>query len=272
MNKVFGYLELNGNIFKITSIDELKEFVVRVGSEFKELNGSDFAKLCQEEKDTNYITDDCGVKYSLDKRKLLSGKREYREFVGNVTGEYKVKDGTIAIGVDAFTSDAQVYYDKDNIPHNRYYRCYLKRIYLPNSIIAIGSVSFYENKYIEELFISPSLQYIGLSAFKGCCNLNEFEMPKTLKYLGANAFEGCNQFKKVYFGDAIKKIGSHAFKDCKNLEVVSIPGSVEIIGSGVFEGCDKLKEIRIPKGTTERFSKEFPFCKDKLIECDEETN
>jgi hypothetical protein len=252
MNKVYGYLELNGNIFKITSIDELKEFVVRVGSEFKELNENQLKELCSKQEGS-FFEDDCGAYYCNNGKSLTRISGEYYE--------YRVKEGTIAI-----CSQAGKWYSSSSNPNN----VQIKKIQMPNSVIAVGAFAFSGNMAIVDLLISSCLQYIGEKAFKGCCNLNEFEIPKTLKYIGANAFEGCDRFIKVIFGNAIKKIGSHAFKDCKNLEVVSIPSSLEIIGSGIFEGCDKLREIRIPKGTKERFSKEFPFCKDKLIECDNE--
>lgn len=258
MNKVYGYLELNGNIFKITSIDELKEFVVRVGSEFKELSENEFKQLCKNEgsmKDDVY--DDCGVSYSADGKKLkLASKNSLC---------YKVKDNTVIIGEKALKWFEQRDYNyKLTMTHHPEFA----KFCMSDSVIGIGSEAFAYNLSLQNFIVSSCLQFIGEGAFCKCHNLNEFEIPKTLKYIGANAFEGCGRFIKVIFGNAIKKIGSHAFKDCKNLEVVSIPSSLEIIGSGIFEGCDKLREIRIPKGTKERFSKEFPFCKDKLIECD----
>lgn len=257
MNKVSGYLELDGNIFKITSVDELKDFVTRLGNEFKELNESEFAELCTfKEAGTKTQCDDCGVIYSQDGRKLL--------FMSMNSEEYKIKDGTLIIGNDAFRWN--IYFNGYQYVWNSQREIHVKNISMPDSVIAIGNDSFANNTCLTMVNTSTNLQYIGDRAFSGCTNLKKFDLPSTLKYIGANTFERCTGLTEISLAGRIKKIGSHTFKNCGYLEVVSLPSTVETLGSGVFEGCNKLREIRITKGSTEKFSQLLPFSTDKFVE------
>ena len=60
-SKINGYLELNGSIFKISSIDDLKKFESRVGKEMKEMTQTDFQTMCAILKNGNNVYDDCFV-------------------------------------------------------------------------------------------------------------------------------------------------------------------------------------------------------------------
>ena len=257
MNKVFGYLELDGNVYKITSIDELNDFVYRLGSEFKELNDCEFAELCSfKESDGETYCDDCGVIYSKDGKKLL--------FMSMDSEEYKIKEGTAIIGNEAFRWN--IYFNGYNYVYNAKREIHVKKISMPDSIIAIGNDSFSNNTWLMTLKSSSNLKYIGERAFLGCTNLLKFDWPSALRYIGANAFEHCAGFTEVLLNDGVKNIGSHAFKNCVNLVVVSLPSTIEAFGSGVFDGCSKLTEIRIPKGCSDKFSRLLPFSKDMFVE------
>ena len=261
MNRVTGYLELDGNVFKITSIDDLKDFVNRFGSEFKELNDCDFAEQCSfREQGGETYSDDCGVIYSKDGKKLL--------FMSLDSEEYKIKEGTAIIGNEAIRWN--IYFDGYKYVWNTKREIHVKLISMPDSIIAIGSNSFLNNKWLTTVNTSQNIKYIGKRAFSGCASLSKFDWPSALRYIGANAFEGCEGFTEVLLNDGIKKIGSHAFKNCVNLGVISLPSTIEAFGSGVFEGCNKLKEIRIPKGSTEKFSQFLPFSTEKFVEMEKE--
>lgn len=258
MNKITGYLEIDGNIFKITSVDELKEFVVKIGCTTYELSEKEFIKLCMPDPNLiNYIKDDCGGVYSSDGGKLL--------LAPICSEEYKVRDGTTIITDDAFRwyKDWNGYKYGQEIGRETHR---ISRIYLPDTVIAIGNNSFMDNQSLTNIEMSSELICIGENAFSGCINLSNFVLPQTLKYIGANAFEEIPFLSEVIIGNNVLKIGSHAFKNCVNLEVVSLPFTIEALGSGVFEGCNKLREIRIPKGSTEKYSRLLPFSTDKFVE------
>ena len=45
-NVIYGFIELNGELVKISSVEDLKDFAARLGSTFTELSINDFEKLC----------------------------------------------------------------------------------------------------------------------------------------------------------------------------------------------------------------------------------
>ncbi len=245
--KLTGYLELDGSITKISSVDELKNFVERLGKEFKELSASEYVELCKDVTGESPFWDDCNILYSNDGRRLVNASC--------ISGDYKIKEGTIAICNSAFKPSQS-------------WMCGVYRVSIPDSVLAIGNNAFADCTNLTVLKQSANLHYIGANAFCNCRNLKTFDIPQTLKFIGANAFKSCRGLTSIDLNDGIRVIGSHAFYDCIYLEVVSMPSSVEAIGSGVFDGCPELREIRIPRGTFEKFSALLPFITDKFVEVD----
>lgn len=107
MNDLNGYLEYNGLIYKIQSIEQLRDFMNGLGEKSKEMTEQELAVLCQVAfRDFNKeITNDDDIVYSLDNR-LISGVSDVVcNLQAAVTGsvvEYKIKDGTVAICDNAF--------------------------------------------------------------------------------------------------------------------------------------------------------------------------
>lgn len=247
MNTINGYIEINGVINKVTSIDDLHHIVESLGKEFTEMTKEDYEKLTSKPDNSSTLeTDDCQVVYS-------------NNCLVNATigmEQYKVKEGTKAICSNA------LYYNN---------ACrFLKKVTFPITLIAIGEEAFYLNK-IETIIFNNNIQYIGKKAFLNCWYLifPKLRLPKCLRYLEAEAFERCEKIQSVIFGNEIKEIGSHAFRACTSLETVYIPNTVERIGSGVFDDCFKLKSIFIPIGTKSKFADFFPFDTEKLVEIED---
>lgn len=247
MNTINGYIEINGVINKVTSIDDLHHVVESLGKEFTEMTKEDYEKLTSKQDDSSTLeTDDCKVVYSNNCLVKATIGME----------QYKVKEGTKAI-----CSNALCY---------NYTYGFLKKVIFPITLIAIGKESFLGNN-IETIMFNDNIQYIGEKAFY-CCRYIDIpclRLPKNLRYLEANAFEGCIKILSVTFSNKIKEIGSHAFKSCTSLETVYIPNTVERIGSGVFDDCFKLKSIFIPIGTKRKFADLFPFDTEKLVEIED---
>lgn len=258
MKELNGYLEHNGLIYKIQSIEQLRDFMNGLGEKSKEMTEQELAVLCQVSfRDFNKeITNDDDIVYSLDNR-LISGVSDVvcnlqTAVTGSVV-EYKIKEGTVAICDNAF--------NKKGVQRRR-------NIYMPNSIVTIGKSAFSQAN-IQDVVWSQKLKFIGASAFYGCKLLKTkqgLDLPKSLAYIEAEAFENCRNVLNVVFPDSIKKIGSYAFKSCDSLEWVYVPDTVMEMGSGVFDECENLKEIRIPKGSRTKFEKLLPFSVDKFVE------
>lgn len=261
MKTISGYIEIDGVISKITSVEDLHHVVESLGKDFTDMTKEQLCSYLNKKKENegSIRIDDCGVKYCND---ILKGGTKR-------LNQYKVADGVVAVDSNAFC-----YKDRPNhvAGECRYiYSVYIldvARVIFPSSLIAIGQKAFSYNN-IEECVFSDSIQYIGSKAFSGCSNLCDgpLGLPKELRYLEAEAFAGCGKITSVVFHDKIKEIGSHAFRGCSALKTAYIPDSVERIGSGVFEDCQNLERICIPNGTKEKFEKLLPFDKDKLMEC-----
>ena len=247
MNTINGYIEINGVIYKVTSIDDLHHVVESLGKEFTEMTKEDYERLTlKPDNPSAGKIDDCKVVYSNNCLVKATIGME----------QYKVKEGTKAICSNA------LYYNN---------ACrFLKKVTFPIPLLAIGEESFFYNN-INTILFDDNIQYIGEKAFSGCKYLDIpcLRLPKSLRYLEADAFESCEKIQSVIFGNEIKEIGSHAFKSCTSLETVYIPNTVECIGSGVFDNCLKLKSIFIPIGTKNKFADFFPFDTEKLVEIEE---
>ena len=261
MKELNGYLEHNGLIYKIQSIEQLRDFMNSLGEKAKEMTEQELAALCVKPDlallPQNSRQSDDDLYYSLDGTRLFRGK-SYRIYnvnaaVGGVKKEVKIKEGTISVCNRAFNfSELQG----------------RRAIWLPDSIVAIGSFAFCDAN-VEDIVWSQNLKFIGKSAFSGCNLLatqKGLDLPQSVVFIEAEAFKGCGNMKNIAFPNTIKRIGSHAFENCSSIEWVSLSNSIMEMGSGVFEKCDELQEIRIPKGSRAKFEKLLPFSLDKFVE------
>ena len=262
-NVICGFIELNGELVKISSVDDLKALAARLGSAFTELTPQDYEALC-DKMQGEYVADDCGVLYSKDGRKV---------FLAPITSnEYMIKSGAIAIASYAFNWH---YYLYNGVLHTNNYihEKKITKLLIPDSVIAIGSEAFHDNTAINEIIVSQKLEYIGPRAFSGCRNMKGFFLPPTIKYIEAEAFDGCcNGFRELTIPTSVKHIGSHAFRYCLSLEKVVFSGPIDKIGSGIFESCDKLSAIVVPKECVEQFREQLPFCSEIITEVPKERN
>ena len=180
-NVICGFIELNGELVKISSVEDLKAFAARLGSAFTELTIRDFEALCDKIQG-EFETDDCGVLYSKDGRKV---------FLAPITSnEYIIKSGAIAIASYAFNWH---YYLYNGVLYTNNFAQEKKitKLLIPDSVIAIGSEAFSDNRAISDIVVSHKLEYIGQRAFSGCWNIIGFSLPSTVKYIETEAFDGC---------------------------------------------------------------------------------
>ena len=260
-NVICGFIELNGELVKISSVEDLKAFATRLGSAFTELTTQDYEKLCAKMQG-EFETDDCGVLYSKDGRKV---------FVAPISSnEYIIKSGAIAIASYAFNWHYYVY--NGVLCTNKYtHEKNITKLLIPNSVIAIGSEAFSGNTAINDIIVSQTLEYIGQRAFSSCWKMKGFNLPSTVRYIETEAFDGCsNAFKELTIPASVRHIGSHAFRGCLTLEKVIFSGPVDKIGSGIFESCDKLSAIVVPKECVEQFREQLPFYSEIITEASEE--
>ena len=260
-NVICGFIELNGELVKISSVEDLKALAARLGSAFTELTTQDYENLCKKLKG-DFGADDCGVFYSKDGKKVL--------LAPITSNEYIIKSGTIAIASYAFNWHYYLY--NGVLYTNKYsHEKNIAKLLIPDSVIAIGSEAFSDNIAIENIIVSHKLEYIGQKAFRKKKKMVDFNLPSTVKYIETEAFDGCwNAFKELTIPASVRHIGSHAFRNCLTLEKVLFLEPIEKIGSGIFESCERLSSIVVPKGCLEQFREQLPFYSRIITETAEE--
>ena len=203
------------------------------------------------------ITDEFGVKYSKDGRKILEAPKE-------LDGTYSIRKETKIICDCAFGG------------------CYsLRSLVLPDGVTRIGDSAFDDCSSLNSLVIPDSVTSIGDGVFSGCCSLESLVIPSSVVNLKGNPFckwDGELKSLSPYFiydnkilfdkdkstiisfrdkdttsyviPDGVTSIGDGAFCDCYSLSSLVIPDSVTRIGDSAFDGCTSLRSLVIPNGVT----------------------
>ena len=215
-----------------------------------------------EEDKMNAWTDEYGVKYSKDGKKLL-------ESTNSDLTNYTIRQGTRCICDGAFAGD---FFD-DSSPS-------LQSVTIPDSVTSIGDDAFRGCKSLQSVTIPESVINIKGNPFPDCPakvinhsnhftifegNLYTSEGRKLISYLskGVNfiipdsvtsigdcAFYGCESLQYITIPDSVTSIGNWAFKECLSLQSVTIPNSVTSIGDYAFDDCSSLQSVTIPDSVT----------------------
>ena len=203
--------------------------------------------------------------------------------------EYEVKEGTIAIAINAFLNNAKN----------------LTKITLPEGLKLIGDKAFSSLYKLESVNIPSSVDTIGYNAFAstGIYNnstnwsdnglyidgwlvnvqntkISEFEvkegtigvsngsdvsfipsrarkitkltLPASLRYIGKNSFKQLTSIKEISLGGSLEFIKEGAFAVCSSLEKVNLDEctNLALIGDQAFSQA-KISEITIPESVLE---------------------
>lgn len=128
----------------------------------------------------------------------------------------------------------------------------LKKINLPEGIVAIEKQAFQFCPELEEINLPSTLEYIGPDAFAGT-KIKEITIPAGLT--NVDGFANCANLKKVTFlGEEHTLIGNGSygtFSGCTALEEIDFSCITEI-GGGAFSGCTSLKKVTINGDATIR--------------------
>ena len=114
------------------------------------------------------ITDEFGVKYSKDGRKLLKAPKELKD-------TYSVKKGTEIICAGSF-----IYCES------------LRSLVLPAGVTTICNSAFWCCSSLSSLVIPDSVTCIGESAFMSCTSLFSLVIPDSITNIGDSVFWGSN--------------------------------------------------------------------------------
>ena len=158
----------------------------------------------------NAITDEYGVKYSKDGKRLLNAQKV-------LWGTYKIKSNTRVICDSAFR-----------------YSKFLLGIVIPDSVTSIGASTFSSCKSLSSIVIPDSVTSIGASTFSWCTSLSSIVIPNSVKSIGKEAFRGCESLSSIVIPDSVASIGDGAFSLCESLSSIVIPNSVTQMDGNPF--------------------------------------
>ena len=232
----------------------------------------DLSTKATEEELKEAFTDEFGVKYSKDERKILQAPQ-------GLNGTYSIRkgtkiicdrafvdckslrsivipDGITSIGYGAFSgckslADIVIPDSVSSIGDCAFEGCKsLCSLVIPDSVTSIGEGAFYDCKSLISIVIPDSVTSIGRGAFSGCTSLTNIAIPDGVTSIGDCAFCGCESLSNIVIPDSVTSIEDSAFNGCESLNSVVIPDGVTSIGESAFLGCGSLTNIAIPDGVT----------------------
>jgi hypothetical protein len=156
----------------------------------------------------------------------------------------------------------------------------LTSIKIPNTVISIGSSSFFNCSKLESITLPDSVRSIGRFAFSSCSSLKKVNIGDGVLCIFPSAFQDCNNLtqlttksKKIDIPDGfvidndnnvtfiyvkqdilevtgnieipegVTEISYNAFEECSSLKNITIPDSLITIGNCAFEGCRSLESV-----------------------------
>ena len=232
----------------------------------------DLSTKATDEELKEAFTDEFGVKYSKDERKILQAPQ-------GLNGTYSIRkgtkiicdrafvdckslrsivipDGITSIGYGAFSgckslADIVIPDSVSSIGDCAFEGCKsLCSLVIPDSVTSIGEGAFYDCKSLISIVIPDSVTSIGRGAFSGCTSLTNIAIPDGVTSIGDCAFCGCESLSNIVIPDSVTSIEDSAFNGCESLNSVVIPDGVTSIGESAFLGCGSLTNIAIPDGVT----------------------
>ena len=132
------------------------------------------------------ITDEFGVKYSKDGRKLLKVPQKLK-------GTYAIKEGTKIIC-------NMVFCECDS----------LNSVVIPDGVAVIGNDAFSYCESLKSIVIPDSVTSIGDYAFSDSFSLESLVIPDSVTSIGNEAFRGCN-FPNDLKQELISRFGEKIF-------------------------------------------------------------
>ena len=202
-------------------------------SQFKEEN---LSTEVTDEDLANAWTDEFGVKYSSDRKRLF--------LIPNNIIDYKVRKGTKVICDYAFGHPGASGRIKNS----------LKSLYISADVKVISSDTLYGCQNLSQIIVDDKnsvfdsrensnaiIRTKNNELLLGCQTTN---IPKNITSIADYAFLSCGGLKKIHIPNSVITIGNEAFMNCSQITHIHLPSSLRKIGNRTFNGCD-IEEVTI---------------------------
>lgn len=190
----------------------------------------------------NTFTDEYGVVYSIDGKRLLFG--------GDCSCEiYEIRKGTEIICNNAFNTVLFPYSSSNTLKKRT-----VKKIILPSSLLYLTKSSLCDNCEVESR--SPYYSIIDKllidnrkKSIVKCLNkfANEVVIGEPIEEIGEKAFINCEVLREVVLPNTIKRICKNAFRNNGMLESINLTDSIEAIEEDAFFYCKSLHINKLPR-------------------------
>ncbi len=264
------------------SIEKANEWLIKA-AEQGHVDAQKRLEQVTKEDLANAWTDEYGVTYSLDGKRLLRVEKTFD------SEHYIIHDEVRVICNGAFQrceiiNNVTIHSDVKFIGENAFSSCKkLANITIPRNVIHIGDGAFSYSPNVRRIIVDANnpnydsrdncnaiietrsntlmvgclnttipngVVDIGKHAFSFDANILNITIPPSMTHIPDGAFYFCNCLTSVIIQNGVKTIGKEAFYGCLNMTNVVISDSITTIGEQAFEGCDKLKSITIPRSVT----------------------
>ena len=210
-----------------------------------------------EEDWANAWTDEFGVTYSADRKRLLKAPEDILDYT--ILNNTKIICDNAFNGCNIYTINLSN--SITTIGKNCFLDCHnLSSIIIPNSVTTIKENAFYYCSCLYSIFIPSKVANIEIGAFACTQSLTSIVVDESNQVYDSR--NNCNAIIETktntliagcsasIIPNNIDKIGNRAFLGCENLSSIIIPNSVEIIGDGAFWCCAGLTSVTIPDSVT----------------------
>lgn len=119
----------------------------------------------------------------------------------------------------------------------------LRKIYIPDSVVAMGKGVFMDCHLLSEVRLSESIRELPDLAFISCSSLTSVRIPNSVMWIGTQCFMHCSKLSNVTMTENLAEIGSEVFSDCGSLEKVRMPSTLPCIPGDVAKDSNTIVHI-----------------------------
>ena len=160
----------------------------------------------------------------------------------------------------------------------------IKSITIPEEILKVGKVQFYNNKDIETVILHDKITEISESAFRNCSNIKSITIPDGVTTISNYAFS-YSGLESFVFPKNIATLGTYMFQYCNSLKIITINGTtlsrymcayckaltdiiindnITTVDTYSFSGCDSITNVTV-NGTIKLSNNNLSFSASSLL-------